>query len=256
MKEVNIKGKVFTEAEICDYGKKSIAKTRKILIIIGMSLVAVCVIATCIIPTTIDEMLSMLPSGIIHGISGAVFIVLSFVKAKKDPYAAGIAFLNKHFPYPVGFDGNIIDSLKGDKIIELSKSPVSKLIILSSERKFQVVQGNKYSKIFTGQDILEYEIRVDNEVVITSKTKSKKGVGKALVGGALFGGAGMIAGAVAGNVKSKTSQSQKEIHHYMLVLKVNDIITPSFVIELPSLQTAEEVAATLAIICQFESKIE
>jgi len=40
------------------------------------------------------------------------------------------------------------------------------------------------------------------------------------------------------------------------LLKVNDIITPSFVIELPSLQTAEEVAATLAIICQFESKIE
>ena len=33
MKEVKIKGKVFTEAEICDYGKKSIAKTRKILII-------------------------------------------------------------------------------------------------------------------------------------------------------------------------------------------------------------------------------
>jgi hypothetical protein len=272
MKEVNIKGKVFTEVEICDYGKKSIAKARKILIIIGISLVAVCVIFTCIIlplaltgnmvdsetgeSITIDEMLSMLPSGIIYGISGAVLIVLSFVKAKKDPYAAGIAFLNKHFPYPVGFDGNTIDSLKGDKIIELSKSPVSKLIILSSERKFQVVQGNKYSKIFTGQDILEYEIRVDNEVVITSKTKSKKGVGKALVGGALFGGAGMIAGAVAGNGKSKTSQSQKEIHHYMLVLKVNDIINPSFVIELPSLQTAEEVAATLAIICQFESKIE
>lgn len=272
MKEVNIKGKVFTEAEICDYGEKSIAKTRKILIIIGISLVAVCVIFTCIIlplaltgnmvdsetgeSITIDEMLSMLPSGIIYGISGAVLIVLSFVKAKKDPYAAGIAFLNKHFPYPVGFDGNTIDSLKGDKIIELSKSPVSKLIILSSERKFQVVQGNKYSKIFTEQDILEYEIRVDNEVVITSKTKSKKGVGKALVGGALFGGAGMIAGAVAGNGKSETSQSQKEIHHYMLVLKVNDIITPSFVIELPSLQTAEEVTATLAIICQFESKIE
>ena len=49
MKEVNIKGKVFTEAEICDYGKKSIAKTRKILIIIGISLVAICVIFTCII---------------------------------------------------------------------------------------------------------------------------------------------------------------------------------------------------------------
>ena len=245
MKVVKIKGKVFTEEEICDHGKKSIAKTRKILIIIGISLVAVCILFICtFLPLaltgnlvdaetgesiTVDEMLYMLPSGIIYGISGAVLIALSFVKAKKDPYAAGIAFLNKHFPYPVGFDGNIIDLLKGDKILELSKSPVSKLIILSSERKFQVVQENKHSKIFIGQDILEYEIRVDNEVVITSKTKSKKGVGKALVGGALFGGAGMIAGAVAGNGKSKTSQFQKEIHHYILVLKVNDIMNPSFV---------------------------
>ena len=31
MKEIVIKGKAFTESEVCDYGKKSIAKTRKIL---------------------------------------------------------------------------------------------------------------------------------------------------------------------------------------------------------------------------------
>ena len=260
MKEVNIKGKFFTEEEICDYGKKSIAKTRKILIIIGLSLVtcAFVLVGICVDSGTGESMIieDILPPSIIYGVSGIVLIVLSFVKAKKDPYAAGVAFLNKHFPYPVGFDGNIADSLKGDKIIELSKSPASKLIILSSENKFQVVQGNTYSKIFNGQDILEYEIRVDNEVVITSRTKSKNGVGKALVGGALFGGAGLIAGAVAGNGTSKTSQSQKEMHHYILVLKVNDILNPSFVIELSSLQRAEEVAATFAIICQCENKIE
>lgn len=127
---------------------------------------------------------------------------------------------------------------------------------MSSEYKFQIIQNNKYSKIFTGKDVLEYEIKVDNEVIITSKTESKKGVGKALVGGALFGEAGMIAGAVAGNTNSTTSQSQKEIHHYTLALKVNDILKPSFVIELVSLQIAEEAAATFAIICQADHQIE
>ena len=272
MREIEIKGKIFTEEEVCDYGKKAIFKTRKILIIVGILLIATCVLFSCtIVPLaltgnlvnsetgetiTTDEMLSILPAGIIYAIAGVILIALSFVKAKKDPYVEGVNFLNKHFPYPVGFDGNIIDSLEGDKVIELSKRPTAKLIVSSSERKFQVVQENKYSNVFTAQDVLEYEIRIDNEIVINSKTKSKRGVGKSIVGGMLFGGAGMIAGAISENSKLETSQSQKEIHHYTLVLRVNDILKPSFVIELSSLQTAEEVVATLAIICQFENKLE
>ena len=271
MEEISIKGKVFTKEEVCDYGKKSIAKTRKILMIIGIALLAACICFNVLYIllastgslvdsetgeiTTVDDVIEIIPVFVIMlGIPGAVLLILSFIKAKKDPYATGVDFLNNHFPYPVGFDGKITPSLKGDKTIKLSENPVTKLIILSSEYKFQIVQNNKYSKIFTGKDVIEYEIKVDNEVVITSKTESKKGVGKALVGGALFGDAGMIAGAVAGNNKSTTSQSQKEIHHYTLALKVNDILKPSFVIELVSLQIAEEVAATFAIICQADNQ--
>ena len=66
----------------------------------------------------------------------------------------------------------------------------------------------------------------------------------------------MIAGAVAGNNNSTTSQSQKEIHHYTLSLKVNDILNPTFVIELSSLQIAEETAATFAIICQADKSVD
>ncbi len=181
---------------------------------------------------------------------GAFFVFLAIIKGIKNPYKEGLAYLKKHFPYPVGFDGNIIDLLDGDKTLELSKTPVNKVIILSSENKFQICNENKYSKIYTGKDVLEYQIKIDNEVVISSNTRSKKGVGKVIVGGTLFGAAGAIAGAVAANKNSNTSHSQKEVQHYTFVLRVNDILNPAYVLELPSLLAAEEIAATFEIICQ------
>jgi hypothetical protein len=65
----------------------------------------------------------MLTSGIYHGIAGIILLILSYMKAKKDVYAEGIKFLNKKFPYPVGFDGNIIELLQSDKTIQLSEKP-------------------------------------------------------------------------------------------------------------------------------------
>lgn len=260
MKDVNIRGKDFTVKEICDYGNKSIKQTRKILNIVGLSCISVCLFMIILyIPFALSGEIStfeMLTSGIYHGIAGIILLILSYMKAKKDVYAEGIKFLNKKFPYPVGFDGNIIELLQSDKTIQLSEKPISKLIISSSENKIQIFHNNKYSKIFTSQDIIDYEIKVDNEVVITSKTKSKKGVGKALIGGALFGGVGLVAGAIAGNSKAATNQSQKEVHHYILTLTVNDIINPAFVIELSSLQIAEEVVATFVILCHNESQFK
>ena len=40
MKDVNIKGKIFTEEEVRVYGKKSLAKKQKTLMIIGIILLA------------------------------------------------------------------------------------------------------------------------------------------------------------------------------------------------------------------------
>ena len=59
-----------------------------------------------------------------------------------------------------------------------------------------------------------------------------------------------VAGAIAGNSNTTTSQVQREVHLYTFVLKVNDISNPSWVIQLPSLNVAEEVAATFMIFCQ------
>ena len=274
MQEVNIKGKTFTEEEVCAYGAKSIKKTRKVLMIIGLSLIAACVFVVfaaffaafnspivdsetgeTIIVTFSDALIVSITYFVVFAIPGAILLVLSFLKAKKAPYPAGIKYLNKHFPYPLGADGQIAEILQGDKLIQLSNSPDIALIISSYNHKFQIRKNKKYSKIFNREQVIDFEIKVDNEVVITSKSQTNKGFGKAVVGGVLFGGAGAIAGAIAGNKKTDTSQSQREIHHYTLVLKINDIHTPSLVVELPSLQLAEEVATTLAILCQDSSPV-
>ena len=42
MKEIDIKGKLFSEEEIRKYGKESIQKTKKLLMIIGLIFVATC----------------------------------------------------------------------------------------------------------------------------------------------------------------------------------------------------------------------
>lgn len=272
MPSVNIKGKEFTNEEICEYGRKSIAKNRKVLLTIGILLIAIGVLTAIMVllgvmdgPTlneetdesiTVGEKLLVLFATLVYDVAGIVFVIWSSRRARRDPYKVGITFLNEHFPYPTGFDGNIIDVLQGDKIIHLSDNPKSKLIILCADNKFQVVYDNKYSKIFTGKDVLEYQIRVNNEVVITSKTQNQKRVGKAIAGGLLFGGVGMIAGSLAANGKSTTTSHQQEIDHFVLVLKVNDIIHPSFVIELSSLEIAEEIVAIFAIIYQNDANNE
>ena len=255
MKEVTIKGKSFTEEEVIKAGKESIRKQK-----IGFRIAGPCAIAFGIAyliyglnsadqqaDPTMYKILGIIMC-VLFAAAGIVLLVASFTKLG-DPYQRGVKYLEKHFPDPVGFDGNVTPLLVGDKEIALCKKPVAKLIVSSSEMKFQVMQDNKFSKIYTGKDLKDYEIKVDNEIVVTSKTKTKKGAGKAIAGGLLFGEAGAIAGAVAGNSKSTTTESQKEIHHYTLVLKVNDMMKPSFVIELPSLEVAEEVTATLMLLC-------
>jgi hypothetical protein len=275
MQDVNIKGKTFTHEEVCEYGKKSIKKSRKILMIVGISLFAVFVFYAFIgvigsigalagIFTTESEtgetlgatetLISLLITVIFvfctYGVAGIILVILSFIKAKKDPFPVGVKYLNKHFPYPLGFDGTIADLLQGDKLIKFSSKPDIALIISSVEHKLQIRKNKRYSRIFNKSEILDYEIRVDNEVLITSKSQTNRGFGKAIVGGVLFGGVGAIAGAMAGNSNTNASQSQKEIHHYTFLLKINDISTPSFVVELSSLQMAEEVATALAIFFQ------
>lgn len=276
MEEINIKGVDFTREEVLDYGKKSIKRSRKILFSIGVTLAAIAILyaaiflpmpaSTSVDPDTGETIVMTRGDNIALGISmlvcfgtpGAILIIKSYKKENSDPYDAGITYLNKHFPYPLGFDGQVANILHGDRTIKLSKSGdpcETKIVISSFDNSFQIIQNKTYSKIFTSNDVLGYEVRVDNDVVINSQTTSKTGMGKALVGGALFGGAGMVAGAIAGNTKSATSQTQTAIHHYTFILRVNDIMKPTIVVELPSLQIAEEIVTTFELICNSQKVV-
>lgn len=250
MNEVVIRGRIFSNEEVRNYGKQKLKKKQKTLLIIGISMLSMVLLyfIAIIFDTLTEEELSSIPGAILCSIIGIVLIVISFFVVRKDEYKAGVSFLEKHFPYPIGFDGNFTEVLKGGKVITLSKKPIGQFIVSLSDYKFQINQGMKYSKIYTGQDILDYEIKCDNEVIITSNVHSKKGVGRSIVGGLLFGGAGMVAGAITSNTRTTVNTTQKEVKHYMLALRMKDITKPSFLIKLDSLSIAEEVFSTLGVI--------
>lgn len=254
---INIHGKDFTHEEVVEVGRRPIRRKTNIfrwvglgLLIFGLFFEIIAIFATIVTKET--EYVTSIASGLLLLIPGAILFGLSF--KKRDPFLYGKNILERKFPAPLDFNGKIVDVLNGDKIIALTKRPLSQLIVDSSSLQFQVLTKGRYSKIFSDVDVIDYEIRVDNEVVMNSQTKSKKGVGKALVGGALFGEAGLVAGAVAGNSKQSTTVVQKEIHHYSLILKVNDISNPSFVLAMESVDVAEEVAAVLLILLKNRKK--
>ena len=263
MREIVIKGKKFSEEEVVKYGNEKLRRNKKTLLTIGIVLLSMTLLATISLLTgyqDIDENTvkeSLIPGIILYSVIGIILIIIGFLAERKDKYEAGVAFLNKHFPYPVGFDGNIIDPISGDKTILLSKKPIEEEFIISFKKyEFQIRQGKTYSKIYSSKDILSYEILRDNKVVISSHSYSKKGVGKAVAGGLLFGGVGMVAGALAANTKTYTRSTQQEITRYKLVLRINDITNPSFILNVDSLKIAEEIFATLGVISNNNNELE
>ena len=75
-----------------------------------------------------------------------------------------------------------------------------------------------------------------------------KSIAMGAIGHGLFGsgGAGMMAGSLAAS--QKTSSSQKEVHHYTLLIKVKDINRASYYMPIDTVQLAEEVITILDII--------
>lgn len=247
---VVIRGKNFSRAEVEEIGRRSNRKKTNVLRWVGVGLLGLALILVLTLITQLGKEDSN-PATIITGIimlfiPGLVLFILSFVK--RDNYKVGLIILEKKFPAPVGFDGNAVDILQGNKEIILSKRPTSSLIIDTNKHLLQIFTERKYSKIYTHNDVLDYELRVDNEIVVTSNTKTKKGVGKAVAGGILLGAEGAIAGSIAASQKSTTTTSQKEVHHYSLVIKVHDLVKASYVISIDNNQIAEEAIAVLDLV--------
>ncbi len=250
MDEIVIKGKTFKEAEIINFGNNRIRKLKNTQLAVGIVLIAFGILGTVgNITSTIDY--SVILCGVAFVLAGIVLLALSF--KKRNPYDEGIKYLNTHLPNNIGFDGKPVILLTADKIVTVSINPKKYFYLNTDLKQFQLMIDDKYSKIYDSNDIREYEVKVDNEVIINSNSVSSKGVSKALAGGLLFGDAGLIAGAIGSDSKTSTITSQKEVKHYQLVIKLNDIVNPVFILETTSLQVVEEVVTTLEILCEINT---
>lgn len=107
------------------------------------------------------------------------------------------------------------------------------------------------STVYNYSDIIDFELLEDGESVASG------GLGRALVGGALFGGAGAVVGAVTGKKKTKGVCNSLK-----LIITVNDFNNPTVYvnfIESPTkrdgfvfkemYQSAQECLSTLQLIC-------
>ena len=260
MEKVKIRGRHFTEEVILWYGKNQIRTIRGKLLKPGIPFLSIgalfltmaiadftSISASANPESTKSMAIGFLVFGLLFFVPGLILVlVASFIR---KPYEKGVQQIEKTYPEPVGFDGKPIEVFEGDKRIFLWQKPISVFELSTSEQKFQFLVDGKYTKVFSGKDITDYEIRVDNEVVATSTTVTRAGLGRAAAGGLLFGKTGAIVGAAAANSTSRTTTRSREIHHYTLCLRVNDILKPSYIIRISTLEKVEEVLGTLIVLC-------
>ena len=260
MKKIKIRGRHFTEEVILWYGKNQIRTIRgKLLkpgipflsigaLFLTMAIADFASISTSTNPESTKSMaFGFLVFGLLFFIPGFILVVVA--SCIRKPYEKGVEQIEKTYPEPVGFDGKPITVFEGDKRIFLWQKPISIFELSTKEQKFQFLVDGKYTKVFSGKDITDYEIRIDNEVVATSTTVTRASLGRAVAGGLLLGKTGAIAGAAAANSTSRTTTRSREIHHYTLCLRVNDILKPSYVIRISTLEKVEEVLGTLIVLC-------
>ena len=109
----------------------------------------------------------------------------------------------------------------------------------------------KYSRIHSYDDILDFELLQDGDTII------KGGLGRALVGGALFGGVGAVVGGVTG--KRTTKKTCKSLR---IKITLNDIATPVEYIDILKMEVkinsiayrkyesqAQEILSLLQVMC-------
>lgn len=93
--------------------------------------------------------------------------------------------------------------------------------------------------VYSFKDILNAELIEDGNSITTTTGKKKASVGKALVGGALFGSAGVIVGGNAGKVNSKSIETQY-CTNLKVKISINKISNPCEFIKLIEYRTDKE----------------
>lgn len=151
-----------------------------------------------------------------------------------------------------------IEANKENKVELNSFNPTKKIgsfIEFDDNQQKWLVPGflgnKKKSIVYDYSDIVDFELLEDGESIATG------GLGRALVGGALFGGAGAIVGGVTGKRKNKGVCNNLEIK-----VTINDINNPAVFIKFVTssmkkngflfksmYEDAQECLSTLQVIC-------
>jgi hypothetical protein len=253
--EIVIGGQKFSRAEVEETGKRLAKRKANKLRWTGAAFLSAgaTFLLLGIVNFSAEGSPALVVIGAILFILGAIFFPVSF--KRRDPIRFGTRYYLRQLaststPAVATASGPVQAGILTGRIIQLSRKPLVRIIFDGNENKIQIFSEKKYSRIYSKQEVIDYELRVDNEVVVTSS--SRKGMGKAIAMGAIghklfgSGGAGMMAGSLAAS--QKTSSSQKEVHHYTLLIKVKDINKASYYMPIDTVQLAEEVITILDMI--------
>jgi hypothetical protein len=101
------------------------------------------------------------------------------------------------------------------------------LLIDNTQKKWLIKNGNYESRVFNYNDLNNYEIYEDGETIMRGHTQGR--AGSVLVGGALLGPVGAIAG--ASRKKKNTTKSVSTCKTLQLRIQVNDVSKPEIVID-------------------------
>lgn len=129
-------------------------------------------------------------------------------------------------------------------------------------KKWTIPQG-MFKKVIDGNKIFDYNDILDYELIEDGNSISKGGVGRAIVGGALFGGVGAIVGGSTGHKQKQTctklqikitlNNTNHPIEYITFICaetkKDNFVYKSSF-------SFAQQILSMLAIICQSNSSSE
>lgn len=275
MGTVNINNQFFDENEVILRGKTKINKTNKTLRIVGGILFGLGIVAFISIFMPGNEKyktIEMLVGTPIMAVAGAVLLGISFIK--RDPLKVGTNLIEKETIDKSTKKEQINETvkkqiIKPDKTIEVDDN--TKILIQTDMMIFKIVRGQEESKVYGPNDISAFELIVDDEEIFNSKNshsesnlsfhgksigQGTKSIGNLVtkykpVAGTLISGAGeIIQGANADRkaINDSKEETRKTLHKYTFVLRLNDLKFPSYVAKDISIEVAEELGNTFAII--------
>lgn len=249
---IKINGKAYTKSELRKIGIKHRNKIRWIPRSIGIAGFVGCAVLLSFSAIMPPMFLSLALLNLI--ITLPAFIISFNIYRDADFVEWGITLLD-----PMYYQKLVDDIRKNIKLEQISKTVYlcrkkRDIFLLDAKRReFQIISNSRISDVLTIKDFKLFELLVDDQIVTSYKSEAKtdSGLGGAVVGGLLFGGAGAIAGAIASNGGDKQisgTEIKTTTHVYTLRIRTYNLMNPSYVFVLDSLQVAEEITSILEIL--------